>query len=254
MVVLLEDELSVEGAFLSGSLVNEYEDRFSDVDLGIASEDSAQALEEAYALRHRLLGVAGRPMHCIERGWDHCRLIAALYGRSQFPPVGLEVDLVFSQLQYVGEQMPYAAYQVLLDRRGRLAPLLARVGGTRPDLQVTEELEGHFRSYPFCVHDALKACLRGDAFQAQSLLEEMRRLFFAAAAAQHGQQVYGSKRAYLYLSADERQLVAASYATPTEETVQQLTELYLRCLDELAPRYGLASAVDRFRTLLGELL
>jgi predicted nucleotidyltransferase len=178
IVSLLEDEPSVEGAFLSGSLVNEHEDRFSDVDLGIASGDSAQALKEAHALRHRLLDVAGQPVHWIERGWEHCELIAALYGRSQFPPVGLEVDLVFSQLRHVGEQMPYATCRVLLDRQGRLAPALAQVGGIRPDLEVAGELEGHLRSYPFCVHDALKACLRGDTFQAQSRLEEMRRLFF----------------------------------------------------------------------------
>jgi hypothetical protein len=39
---------SVQGAFPSGSLVNEYQDEYSDIDLGIANGNSAKAFNNAF--------------------------------------------------------------------------------------------------------------------------------------------------------------------------------------------------------------
>jgi predicted nucleotidyltransferase len=94
----LEPEPYIEGAFLSGSLVNENRDRFSDVDLGIASQNNPEAAQKAYSLRHHLVNAVGQPVQFVERGWHHCQMIAVLYGKSQFPPIGIEVNLVFRQI------------------------------------------------------------------------------------------------------------------------------------------------------------
>jgi hypothetical protein len=250
----LESEASIEGAFLAGSLVNEFLDAFSDIDLGIASLDTAAAFEQAYALRHDLLRPAGEPLTFIERGWEHCQMIAALFGKSRFPPAGLEIDLVFSQLQHVTEQMPYTEYRVLFDRRGALAEALAELGHVRPLQESEEELGSRLKSYLFALHDGVKACERGDAFHLQTQLEAMRGHVFFAAALRCSGEVYGSKRAYRYLSADEQQLVQASYAAPTRQTIERLSELFLACVDQLKLSPLAQGELERFRQSLRELL
>jgi hypothetical protein len=254
IVSRLASEAHIEGAFLAGSLVNEFADAFSDVDLGIASLDTAEAFEEAYRLRHELLRLAGEPLTFIERGWEHCQMIAALFGKSRFPPAGLEIDLVFSQLMHVTEQMPYTEYRVVFDRRGALAEALGRMGQVRPRQETEEDLQSRFRSYLFALHDAVKACERGDAFQLQTQLEVMRGHVFFAAALRRGADVYGSKRAYRYLSADERHVVQESYAVATRQTIERLGELFLTCVDQLDLSPQMQGELERFGRSLHELM
>lgn len=189
----------VEGVFLSGSLANQFQDEFSDIDLGVATVNGAEALDEVFSLRHQLITAVGEPAHSLEQGWGHCKMIAALYGKSLFPPMGLEIDIIFSQLRHVSEQMPYAEYRIVYDRNGKLQPMLARIGRSRPGQDIEKEIAGHLAWFPFYMHDARKACRRGDRFQVQSLLEEIRKLIFFAAATRQGAQVYGVKRAYRFL-------------------------------------------------------
>lgn len=250
----IEAQPAVEGAYLCGSLVNERRDMFSDVDMGIASEDSAEALDEVYASREPILAAIGPPVHVIERGWEHCRMVAALYGKTLFPPVGLEVDLVFSQLQHVSEQMPYAQYAVLFDRRGKLTPALDRIGPPRPSQVTAQEIRQHLRACPFVVHDALKAYGRGDVFHFQSLLDELRQAAFCVAAARQGGQVFGSKHAARYLSAEEKQAIEDSYREFSRRTLEHLVGLTLSHLEAIRSEYGLEPDVARLRAALHELL
>jgi predicted nucleotidyltransferase len=245
---------SVEGAFLAGSLADQFQDEFSDIDLGVATKNSAEAFSETFALRHQLITAVGEPAHFLERGWEHCKMIAALYGKSQFPPIGLEIDIIFSQLRYVSEQMPYSEYKIVLDRNGKLRPKLAKIGQSKPSQDIEKEIAQHLKWFPFYVHDARKACRRGDGFQVRSLLEEMRKLIFFAAATCQGGQVFGSKRAYRYLSAAERQILEESYCRSDENTVAQLARLYLERLTELQLNYQIAADVESAETVLRKLL
>jgi predicted nucleotidyltransferase len=254
IITRLETVSSVEGAFLSGSLVNEYQDDFSDIDLGIATKNSAKAFDGAFGLRHELLSVVGQPLHHLERGWGHCKMIAALFGKSRFPPIGLEIDIIFSQLHYVAEQMPYSKYRIVFDHDGRLESVLARTSQSKPSQEIENEILQHLKSFPFCAHDALKACKRSDMFQAQSVLEEMRKLIFFAAATRQGEQVYGSKRAYRYLSATEQKILEESYRHSDENTVAQLTQLYLQFVTELESNYQIRAGFENAKTALRELL
>lgn len=254
IVARLETISSVEGVFLSGSLVNKHRDDFSDIDMGIATKNSAKAFNETFTLRHEIIAVAGKPIHYLERGWEHCNMIAALFGKSQFPTIGLEIDIIFSQLQYVSEQMPYSEYQVVFDRNGKLQPALAKMSQSKPSPEIETELISHLKWVPFYVHDALKACKRGDDFQVQSLLEEVRKLIFFAAATRQGEQIYGSKRAYRYLSTTERQVLEHSYHRSDENIVSQLARLYLECITELQWNYRIADKVENAKIALQELL
>lgn len=254
IVAELERAPSVEGAFLSGSWVGRDRDDYSDVDLGVASGDGAKAFGEAFDLRRRLLAAAGRPVHHLERGWGHCRMVAALYGKAEYPPIGLEIDIVFSQLRHVGEQMPFAEYRVLFDRRGELRHALDGLGTARPQTETEADLLRHLTSFPFHVHDAIKACRRGDGFQAQSMLEEMRSMVFYAAATRRGERVFGAKRAHRYLSQVERAVVEASYLHADEDLVARLARLYLGIVDGLGPATAVAGEVERLRSAMRELL
>jgi len=245
---------SVEGAFLAGSLADQFQDEFSDIDLGIATKNSAKAFSETFALRHQLITAVGEPAHFLERGWEHCKMIAALYGKSQFPPIGLEIDIIFSQLRYVSEQMPYSVYRIVLDRNGKLQPKLAKIGQSKPSQDIEKGIAQHLKWFPFYVHDARKACRRSDGFQVQSMLEEMRKLIFFVAATRRGEQVFGSKRAYRYLSIAEQQLIERSYQHSDENTVAQLARLYLECLAELQLRYPITDNVESAKIALQELL
>lgn len=251
---MLAEEDSVEGVFLSGSLVTRDRDRWSDIDLGIASGNTKRDDDRTYALRGQLLGAAGRPVHTLERGWGHCRMIAALYGRDEFPPIGLEIDLIFSRLAHVSEQMPFAPYRVLFDRTGRLRRALERMGSARPKDETRLSFKDHVNWLPFYVHDALKAFRRGDRFHAHSLVEEMRKLLFFAAAVRHGAEIHGSKRAHRHLTESEREVVASSYRTPDRGTVRRLAQAYVSCLERLAQDHGIEGDVQRLREVLGAIL
>ena len=254
IVTILKSMNSVEGAYLSGSLVNEHQDDFSDIDLGVATKNSKKAFSEIFTLRHQLITAVGEPTHFLERGWEHCKMIAVLYGKSQFPSIGLEIDIIFSQLRHVSEQMPYSEYRIVFDRNGKLQPMLAKVSQSKPSQEIENEIVQHLKWFPFYAYDALKACKRGDAFQAQSLLEEMRKLIFFAAASRQGGQVYGSKRAYRYLSSIERQIVDDSYHRSDENMVARLTQLYLECVTVLQSNDRIIDNVENTRIALQELL
>jgi predicted nucleotidyltransferase len=253
VVAVLSRERAVEGIYLSGSLVR-MPDWFADVDLGVATKDSAAAFRQVWGLRERLAQVIGPPVRMLERGWAHTRMVALLYGKAQFPPIGLEVDLAVSQLRHVGEQMPHARYKIVLDRTGRLRRALARTPRRRPIQQIREALAERMTWFGFHVHDALKAYGRRDLFHFQFLLEQMRGALYHAAGERVGQPVYWSKWAIRYLAPAERKAVEASYREFTPQMVRRLARAYLSCLAVLAPRFGLEREVGELDRALAEIL
>jgi hypothetical protein len=251
LLEILIQQPPVEGVFLSGSLVNHNRDEFSDMDLGIVSGNGPDAFEQAWGLRFGLMQAWGQPIQYLERGWGNCRMVAALYGKSQFPPMGLELDLVFSRLQDVGEQMPYSQYRVLWDRRGLLGAALGQLPKTPAPEETLTELRQHLSWCLFYVHDAKKALGRQDRFHFQSLLEQIRKLIFFAAAQAQGIQMLGAKRAYGYLSEDVRHTLEATYAQFDLASLQALLEEYLVLLGRLDYQ---SLDLEGFRAALGEIL
>jgi predicted nucleotidyltransferase len=249
----------IQGIFLGGSLANDDLDAYSDIDLGVVSGNDEAESEAVFALRGRIVELPGPPVHAIERGWDHCRLIAALYGKSLFPPIGLELDVIFSQLQHIGEQMPYSDYRLLFDRNGLVAEALRSLPRGRPQADVLGELRGYVRSLPFWVHDAQKALRRGDLPQFQTLLDALRQALFSLAAARRDAVVYGSKRGFGFLSPDESAVVAFTYGAYDPSALERLALLLVEAfhkatesITELDP--GLEAAVRKMEDILADLL
>jgi hypothetical protein len=157
-------------------------------------------------------------------------------------------------LRYVGEQMPYSTYRILLDHTGRLGRALKRLEGKRPKNEVTELLKEQTVWFPFYVFDATKALRRGDRSNFQSLLEEMRKALFAACATREGAQVYGTKRGLRYLRSKEREIVLESYSGRDMATVRNLARVYLGCMTDLSSRYDIKKNVSNLNGALSNLL
>src|SRR3972149_1207242 len=145
----------------------------------------------------------GAAVRVLERGWGHCRMVALLYGKSLFPPIGLQVDVVFSQIKHVGEQMPYTPHRVVLDRRGRLRRALGTLRRGQPPDEVRQELEQRMHWFAFFVHDALKAYGRRDLFNFQSLVEGMRQAVFHAVGARARPSSDGGEGGFRAMTASE---------------------------------------------------
>lgn len=237
IVMMLRGEPKVEGAFLGGSLANEDKDEFSDIDLGVVSCCDDAALDAVWALRERIIKLVGTPAHIAERSWDHCRMAAVLYPRTQFAPIGLELDLIFSAVQHVGEQMPYSEYQIIFDRNGELTAALDRQTKFFTRAVIERRLAHHLNTFPFYLHDALKAQLRGDAFDLQTQLEDMRKLLYQAAAVREKALLHGSKRASRHLSPAEQRIVEQTLDRPNRESIQRLAEAYSHCLSAVRAHY-----------------
>jgi predicted nucleotidyltransferase len=254
IVNALKTVSDVEGAFLGGSLANQNEDRFSDIDLGIVTRNSVKAFAQAYSMRSRLIAAAGTPLTFLDRGWAHCKMSAVLYGKSQFPPIGLEIDIIFSQLRHVSEQMPDSDYKMLFDRNGKLEPKLKQISRVKTKSEIEQELKKHLTWCAFYVHDAVKSCKRNDIFQAQSLLEEIRKLIFFAAGVRSKGQVYGTKHAYRYLSPKETKIIADSYCGLDEWMIRKLFKLYLECVTDLKSKYRVEQNIQKLQESSRQLL
>lgn len=250
----IEVEPGIEGAFLGGSLVTGQWDEFSDIDLGIATRNCRSDLEHAFSLRHELAALIGRPEHRLEKQWDHSLQIALLFGRSDFPPIGFELDMFFSRLRHVAELMPGASFQVVFDRSGRLREKLDELSLARQDTEVRTELLEQMQAFPFDAYHAAKALARGDLFNYQFVLERMRAAVSAAAASREGTVIRGSKRASCYLGPEERETVQRSYHEFTPDSITQLVETYLRLLAEVQQRYALEGEVLHLERALPRIL
>lgn len=244
----------IEGAFLGGSLVTGKWDEFSDVDLGIVTANNTNALQQAFALRDEIASLVGEPAHRLERRWEHSVMIALVYGRTQFPPIGFELDVFFGQLQYVAELMPGRHFTTLFDRTGELARALDRLSRERREGEVRSELLEQLEAFPFDANHAIKALARDDLFNYQNVLERMRAAILSAAASREGSVIRASKRASRYLAPAEREIVRRSYLEFTPQAVRQLVDLYVRLVHEVQGQYGLEAEVDRLRRALPEVL
>lgn len=253
IVELLRGEPAVEGAFLGGSLASKNWDKLSDIDIAIVTVDDPEELDQVYAMRCQIASTVGRPVHSLERQWGHCRMIALLFGRSQYPPLGLEIDIFFSQLSHISELMPGATFSMVFDRNGRLAPQLGKLNQIKLRSEIKQELEQQMAAFPFDANHAAKALLRGDFFHLQFVLERMRSAIYSAAASRYENLITGSKRASRYLAAPEREIIGKSCQDPTEESIRQLVELYLALLSETQHHFGLERQVGHLSRVLSQV-
>lgn len=254
VVKALEANEDVEGAFVFGARANTHRDAFSDVEIGIVAKNTAAALNNLTGASETLLSAVGKPVQIVRTVEKHTESASALYGKDTFPPVGLEVRLVFGQMRYLQEMLPYTDTEILLDKSGKLAPALDKLRHTRPTEETERAIKAQVSTYAFAVQDALKAYEREADFDLQAMLEDLRERLFFAAAARFGGQVEGAKRASRFLSAEEHALVAESYQAPTLDTIRKLNELYACYLDELKANFEIGDGADGLRETLKALL
>ncbi|MEO8610919.1 MAG: nucleotidyltransferase domain-containing protein [Chloroflexota bacterium] len=254
IVKALEASEDIEGAFIFGSIATQHRDAFSDVEIGIVAKNTAEAFANLTKASESLLSAIGKPVQVIHEVQKRTESAAALYGKDQFPPIGLEVKVIYGQLRYLQEMLPYTDTEILVDKGGKLAPALEKLRRTRPADETAKALKAQIATYAFVVQDALKAYEREADFDLQAVLEDLRERIFYAAAARFGGQVDGAKRASKFLSAEEHQLIAESYQAPTLDTIKRLNELYACYLDELKTNFAIGDGADGLRETLKALV
>jgi len=180
-------------------------------------------------------------------------MTSLLYGKTQFPPIGLELDIFFGRLQYVSELMPGARFGIVLDRSGKLSRELEGLDWVRRREEVRRDMAAQLITFPFDLNHAVKAHARGDVFNYQFVMERMRAAIFSAAASRQGAVVRGSKRASLYLSDPEQQVILRSYCEFSRQAINELVHFYLSLLDQARSEYDIAGEVEHLQAAVAEL-
>ena len=240
----------VEGIFHYGALARQAPDAYSDIDLGVASRSNGESFDEVCRLAERAVRTVIEPVSQSDNRWGYSWMLSALYGSDAFPPIGTELDLIVLRLEHVAEQMPYATYRVIFDRRGALQSELDELRPPKPDEKVKQEIGEQLEVYPIFAFNALKASRRGDTFRLQMMLQEMRKPIFYAAAARHGEQVFGAKQVGRFLNAAEQEVLEQSYFDADEGTVAAIAAMYLSMLQQLPDAMVLQEEVDRLGVAL----
>jgi hypothetical protein len=248
----IDQETGVEGAFIAGSLAHWGPDEFTDIEIGIVSKDTLKDFRKACSLRDDLLSAIGQPAHLLEREWEHCKSISALYGKSQYPPVGMRLTLVCSQLKHVAEQMPNRFTDVIYDPDGTLLRHMADLPTTKSRDEIAQELRQHLTRYAYHLYDMLKAFSCRDRANVQSIAEHMRQAIFFTASLRSN--MHGPNTGLFHLLPGEKWIVENSYQAVTRKSVNRLTELYLVCLADVQAEYGIEQEVEQFKQSLPDLL
>ena len=148
---VLENSEDIEGVFVFGSMANQHRDAFSDVRLGIVAKNTADAFAKLTKSSESLLNAVGKPIQVEAHDQNKIQDLSALYGKDTFPPIGLEVQLVYGQLRYLQEMLPYTDYEILIDTGGKLAPALEKLRRTRPAEATERALNAQVSTYAFTV-------------------------------------------------------------------------------------------------------
>lgn len=247
-------EAGIAGAFLCGPESSKERDEVADICVGIVSRNTLKDYRKAYGLRENILNAIGQPVHLMETESEHCKRVGVLYGKSQYPPIGLNVELMFSQLKHVAEQAPHGVCRVIFDRDGELEPYLEERPQRQPKDVIEQELKQHLSSYPFYLHEAVRAFGHKDHANAQALTEMMRKAIYYTAAVRAGCYAQGSKQGLNYLAPGEKWILEHSYQALSRKTIEKLTDLYVTCLTQVQAEYQIEQDVEQFRQSLPELL
>jgi hypothetical protein len=250
----LKEEPAIQGAFLHHSVAGDDCPDSTYIHISIVSKDTLKDLRKAYGMYEDLLQAIGQLVYITTYEQGHSKGVRALFGRTAYPPVGLNVHLSFCQLKHVTEQDVCASCQLLFDHTGAVKEQLMQVPGETPAERLSRELAQQLQNYPFHLHDATQALAQKDRAGAQSAAEQMRQAVYFAAAVRAGQQTHCAERGWQTLAPGEKWVLENTFQAVTLKNLERLTTLYLACLSSLQTEYNLGQDVERFKQALPELI
>lgn len=250
----VKDEPAVEGLFLFGSFASKTQDEFSDIDIGIATRDTVKDYRKAFGMSDDIFSAIGRRIGLLDDEQEHTHMTSALYGKSEFPPLGLRVDLLFGQLKHLAEKIPGEPGNIVFDRSGGLAAWLEKRAKTRTKDDIADCLRQSMNAFPFYVYDVARAFGRRDRARAQSTADQMRKAIFRVAAVRAGHGGNGGPYGLMDLKPGEKWIVEQTYQVCTRRTVQKLTELYMTCLADVQGAYRIEDEVSAIQHSLIDII
>ncbi len=251
----IKDETAVEGVFLFGSAAANKQDDYSDLAIGIATRDNVKDYRKAYGLSEDIFNAIGKRIGLQEQDQEHTHTANALFGKTAYPPLGLKVDLLFSQLKHLADKMPQSSELIAFDRNAGLASLLDKHAKSKSKDDIAAKLKENLNEFPFYLYDAVRAFGRKDHARVQSSAEEMRKAIYHVAAVRAGRSGHGSSgQGLANLAPGEKWVVEHSYQTCTRKTVQKLTELYVACFADIQTIYHIEPEVAVLQQSLTDLI
>ncbi len=251
----IKDDPAVEGVFIFGSIAAKKHDEFSDIDVGIATRDNLKDYRKACGLTESVLSAIGKRIAVSEEDEDeHTHTASALFGKTEYPPMGVKVDLLFSQMKHLGDKTPRSADFIIFDRNGSVASLIEKYAKSKPKDDITGKLKENLNEFPFYLYDALCAFGRKDHARVQSAAEQMRKSIYHVAAVRAGSKGQNSSYGLVNLAPGEKWVVEQSYQTCTRKTVMKLTDLYLSCFSGIQTIYHLEPEVTTLQQALSDLM
>lgn len=221
------------GIYVAGSFAEGEFDEYADLDIGVVTEDNEAAFEKIWEKRHKALTSIGEPFWHEEVIEPNTKTVMAFFDKTLCPPIGLEVDLCISQLQYVNEQRPFAVYKIIYDPKKLLKNQLKRGSSEEFIKTKVQKLEKKISHYPNFVYDAVKALERGDLFMYQTMLQELRFMIFLCVIIEGNLILFEPKRVIDYMDEKEVQMILDTYKNFNNESIKNIVKLLNKRLPKL---------------------
>lgn len=161
-VSLLQVDPRIEGAYVVGSIADETEDEYSDIDLYVVVKEKHYA--EVYGERFRFAKIIGDVLSTFEVEWPNCQMLGVIYRNY------VEIDICYTKL---GQAEVFSdRYKVVLDKYGRVQKALIRKEyPTHPKAELKRQTE--FALYN--ILHAINMLHRGEYWSSIKQIETLRK-------------------------------------------------------------------------------
>lgn len=159
---LLQVDPRIEGAYVVGSMADETEDEYSDIDLYVVVKEEHYA--EVYGERFKFAKRIGEVLSTFEVEWPNCQMLGVIYRNY------VEIDICYTKL---GQAEVFSdRYKVVLDRSGRVQKtLITREYPKDPKTELKRQIE-------FALYNLLHAVNmlhRGEYWSSIKQIETLRK-------------------------------------------------------------------------------
>ncbi len=241
-VNLLQADPRVEGAYVVGSMADETEDEYSDIDIYVAVKE--RHYDEVYGERLRFAESIGDVLSTFEVEWPNCQMLGVIYRNC------VEIDLCYTRL---GQAEVFSdRYKIVLDKSGRIQKALIRKEYPK-DSKAELKKQTEFALYNL-LH-AVNMFHRGEYWSSINQIETLRKRTVSLIELLLNKEIGEEYRKLesVLPSRIERRLrdtLCLYRKSDIKKSIQILTQLFCEIGEELAIKLGVKFPSGKFSHLL----
>ncbi len=241
-VSLLQADPRVEGAYVVGSMADETEDEYSDVDIYLVVKEKHYA--EVYGERLKFAESIGDVLSTFEVEWPNCQMLGVIYRNC------VEMDLCYTRLRQA--EVFSDRYKVILDKYGRIQEaLIRREYPKNPAAELKKQTE-------FALYNLLHAVNmfhRGEYWSSISQIETLRKRTVSLIELLLNKEIGEEYRNLESLFPQKiekrlRRTLCLYRKDDIKKSIQLLTQLFCEIGEELAIKLGVEFPSEKFSHLL----